>query len=1549
MEMGTYIRQITEDCPLTERGADLRAAAELCRPYMEQICTDPPGDWMEFAFTWLRSVFFPENFTVPAGETQKEAVRFYLDVLNGVFAREAHELPFDPCRDFALMRPEEEAFCSIPEEYRRFREVFRERYVYAFMRLSRECTPFDTLGHVAGVHHVAMYMARQLLKTPVKVDPGLISGAAVTHDMGKYGCRPAESRRVPYLHYYYTYQFCRDSGLPLIGSIASNHSVWDLELENLSVESLLLIYADFRVKSVYDENHKEHIRFWSLKESYDVILGKLDNVDDAKRRRYRKVYGKLRDFEDFMVRLGCRTDLSGEPWVEQDGRMFREDEQETPCAGLMSDEQVVCRIKDLAISANLSVMQDTWHADRFITLLERIRSERDWRHVRAYLTAIGAYCMYFPQEQKRRMLAFLYEMMCHRDGDIRRQAAAIAGQMIADFELRFTKEIPEGYQVPRLGESLEDIWEEFLQRVIRPEHTMQERQIRWSGYALKYALQALLQGVRPEKRGAVLNVYARGCADYERPDLIHFILIDCASVIPFEACTKEQAGLLGSYAVRLSKEKDGEIQVAALWFLLQWMRQGFRSPEDLSGLVRGRCREVDHQPYCIRYLEARIREYYGIASEKGVQVYDLTNLYLENQRSEVPWIYKYLNLEILRKRLVKETDTHRLYQYASHLLNLLQFGDRIVNRLQAGENLRGILPLLETAQQYEIILELVRALEIGEYAVSKYIPQFLGPMMRILPVSEQHAFLMRLRALVTGNNQMAAIAALETAACLLQSLFGDRDGGEDRGGDQRPADQTEGILCLGLAHFDRDIAQETVYLIGQKLFFGDAPGPAGKGRLFSDFAGKLLDLADWRRQGLYVYFGSAALGHIYRFLSDYEMAAGSFPVIGSPAKAAFFPGTFDPFSLGHKAIVERLLELGLRVFLSADEFSWSKKTQPSRIRRKIIAMSVADMKEVYLLPENLPVNIANPEDMKKLRGCLPCEELYVVAGSDVIRNASAYRAPVSEGSVRTFPHIVIVRSDETYDEAEIREKVPAGALCLRLDKEMESVSSTRIRDNITVSKDIGDLVEDMVQNYLYRYGLYAMEPIYKRMVSSLPIDTKDEEIGDGRRVLTLTDQSAGGAVCGRVVYRETDQMGLFDVTGSAETADRIRRRISGRAALIESVEGTVGELDDKRLTALNEALEVFQERSFSYALCLKKPGNPEIFALHGFVPLEEGSDILILDLRSPLVVFYDTPSAIKEPFRADPEVRRAIRRGHLDLLAALTRLHPGELVLCFESGVLNHRLMKLITHANHVALTPDPERRLGEKMCVPFGKILKGVRIPNTVTKGLDTEKLYEPDLSHFSIVEFPGYAPLQMQIRAISSFRRKIILTDDLYHSGYRLREIEACLEREGIHDAELIVGVLSGRGADLARSKGKTVQAAYSVPNMRAWLIESELHPLLGGDGVRTGERGMAPPLSLPSVNTILPYEIPPFLADAPAEALQRVSEVCLANTLRIFRALERCYSRLQHRRLTMERISEVAAEPRHPDGMRFDEEMLQESPSAVIEGELLKLHRLCGAIKK
>ena len=67
---------------------------------------------------------------------------------------------------------------------------------------------------------------------------------------------------------------------------------------------MLLIYADFRVKQTIDASGIEHTEISSLSDSFDVILQKLDNVDEAKRYRYSFVYSKLKDFEDYMFSLG---------------------------------------------------------------------------------------------------------------------------------------------------------------------------------------------------------------------------------------------------------------------------------------------------------------------------------------------------------------------------------------------------------------------------------------------------------------------------------------------------------------------------------------------------------------------------------------------------------------------------------------------------------------------------------------------------------------------------------------------------------------------------------------------------------------------------------------------------------------------------------------------------------------------------------------------------------------------------------------------------------------------------------------------------------------------------------------------------------------------------------------------------------------------------------------------------------------------------------------------------------------------------------------------
>ena len=89
-------------------------------------------------------------------------------------------------------------------------------------------------------------------------------------------------------------------------------------------------------------------------------------------------------------------------------------------------------------------------------------------------------------------------------------------------------------------------------------------------------------------------------------------------------------------------------------------------------------------------------------------------------------------------------------------------------------------------------------------------------------------------------------------------------------------------------------------------------------------------------------------------------------------------------------------------------------------------------------------------------------------------------------------------------------------------------------------------------------------------------------------------------------------------------------------------------------------------------------------------------------------------------------------------------------MLSLSSGVMHHRMVDRITALNGVPGEPLTPRRLGENMCVPFGKILRGKVVPNTVTKTLHTDKVYEPELDSYAIEAFPYYSPLESQIKTI-------------------------------------------------------------------------------------------------------------------------------------------------------------------------------------------------------
>ena len=54
---------------------------------------------------------------------------------------------------------------------------------------------------------------------------------------------------------------------------------------------------------------------------------------------------------------------------------------------------------------------------------------------------------------------------------------------------------------------------------------------------------------------------------------------------------------------------------------------------------------------------------------------------------------------------------------------------------------------------------------------------------------------------------------------------------------------------------------------------------------------------------------------------------------------------------------------------------------------------------------------------------------------------------------------------------------------LQLPSQLEDISSTRIRENIDMNRDISHLIDPVVQEYIYQQGLYLREPQYKPLLS----------------------------------------------------------------------------------------------------------------------------------------------------------------------------------------------------------------------------------------------------------------------------------------------------------------------------------------------------------------------------------------------------------------------------------------------------------------------------------
>lgn len=1528
-------------------GTRLRCAdvLALCRPELETLCPGEPSEgWLAYAYDYARRLLYPEKTDA---EPFAPGAVFLLSVLQVLFAAEAELLPHDPAWTFDFLADDELAGSPCAPSYQRFLRLWRREFVYELMRLGLEVTPYRTLEHIAGVHHLAVTAARALRKSGVAVDVALVSGAAAGHDLGKFGCRPGE--RVPYLHYFYTDQWFRRRRMTDIGHVAANHSVWDLEPDYLSVEALLLIYADFRVKQLHDAQGREITRISTLAQAFQVILDKLDDVDGEKQKRYTRVYARLEDFEQFMVSRGVDVTMSG-------GDTPPLPEKHT---ALMTDDEALRALTLRCVGHNMELMHRLTDQRSFARLLEEARGETDWRRLRAYLAVMESYSLYLHIPQKVQTLTFLYELLMHREGDIRRQAAALLGEIIAGFHAGYAKERPADIRPDPRAITDVDQWRLYLDKILYPDHKLMPQHRRWIGYTLKFAVGSLLSHCpgREERFLAPVFAYYRRPEDLD--DYTAFQLLDTAAALPDTAYTASRARQMTDFAAALSLRKDLTIRMAAVLLLDRLARL---YPED------GRALEAvtavpDGDSGTLRYLKQDVLSQ-GAPLLLPEDV--VSEIFLDNLKTATPWITKQGNLRLLTDfaRSGKSPALH----IATHLSNLIKVSDRVTVRHSAGNALLALAPRLTADQRNEVAVELCRGLELGQQEFTKYIPDYLGRFALWLPPAELDEVLDDLRVNLSSSDSRVTASVLDTVGVIYEAYDAYRSRfPETDDAYRRRRERLLGLLMRGLSGIDGATRQEALFVLGRRVFGSGELGRHEKRRAFMLTQRKLLSAQDeFPGEGLTFYYRAAMLGKLYRFITEERLFHKGFD-FGVPRPVAFFPGTFDPFTLSHKGIVRAIRDQGFEVLLAIDEFSWSKKTQPYRLRRRIAAMAVADVFHVSIFPEDFPVNIANPENLHELRAAFPGRSVSIVVGSDVVLHASSYKKSVTPDSIHTFDHVVFRRTEPDAEPADYS-CITGKVLELTLPPQLEEISSTRIREAVDANRDISNLIDPTVQEFIYRRGLYLREPQDKpvlrtedlsflpaspetaekflRTMLSVPtaaaLRTQIESRGDDVMVCRDTD----GTILGAASYACLDSARLFARLGDPALSGLVRQNAGGRTLLISGLFVPRGERQsDLCQLLITEVLTLALSREFTYALYLPLEGavsgyGRQLLTLQGFVPAGDSTDALAVDMRCPIVLSRNVDTAVKAPFSSSPRVLAAIAAAHRRLQAALTKLQPGSLVLSLSAGVIYHRLLQRITGRNGVPAEPTTPRVLGPDICVPYGKILRGVAVPNTVTKTLRTDKVYEPDLSTYSIEAYPDYSPLPDQVRTIHAFARPVILVDDMLHDGKRIRRLAPLLAETNTPVDQVLVGYLTGMGRDLMEQLGYDVDAIYYLPNLRLRFVESTLYPFIGGDTVRRSE---ALPGGLqPAVNRILPYAAPEYTG-MDDETAWELSLCCLENARDILLALETEFRSLYARNLTLSRLGEAVILPLCPDKggcMTYD---LSRAASTYLEGDIELLKRM------
>lgn len=1548
---------------------------------------DDLARWRELLYDEARRRLFPQRFPETAEEVRRVGSYFF-PLVGGVLAEQsrrggdgiAERLPFLPLEEHEV------AQWPSAGEYRRLLTVMESDGLLACYLMAQQWLGFSIADHILGVTGLALWIGRQLARS-IPVDLPLLHGAAIGHDVGKFGCIAGEERRIPRLHYYYTHAWYQARNLPGLGHIATNHSTWDLEQVRLPIETMLLIYADFRVKDSTRVYGVKRMSVISLSEAYSEIRDKLENLDGAKLRRYQAVYRKLRDLEEYALALGVDLDPptfstrrpakprlpQGVSVIDVIGGRGRPD-----AVGLAAGGQVATVARLFTTAHNIGVMERLRDVPALRALLEEARSFEGWRDLRTYVGVLGEYSPALSMEQKELALDFFFELLGHRDDDIRYHAANRIGDLLALGEDFWRKDLPEGV-VPA-----EPSWVlQQLDRVLAlldragPEAEEDMGPTEMVLYGVPIAVRRLLRRADATLRAAALDLVfdrLQQRVGDPRPLVALYASETCETALPYARAKDGTA--MAAMALAWAEHPTVNTRLMA-WRVLLALARWPLADAALLATVRAAA------PGLARRLagETLVAERFlvgGLAAATGLddlaascrpdsrESGPIQDVMLRNLKSRVGWVEKKVNCDFLvetaHARRVDGSDVGSYFanEVANHLANLLKVSRVEGTRFHAGRCLLRLLPVLTVTQRNDLFVELLRSLQLDVEAVTRYIPRFLGSVIASLPEQEFLEGLSDIEVDVRRGSEPLQRLLLQTSVWVLLSLDRDRLG-------DAILRRLAGILLGALAETRASTVHEGFAEIAMVLsrLLRDPGGDPRMAPLLELICKKLLTLTTHRPgdRGRFFLIASA-LNHMDRAIALVRRRVH----FAEHPSAAFIPGTFDPFTIAHTELVSRVLTHVDEVLVQVDDYSWNKHAQPREVRKELAWMALAPMPGAFLAPFEPPVNLRNPESVRSLHRRIGGRSLVLVVGSDVVEGASAYRD--RDSHVWDVPHIVVVREDIPSRGWE--EKLGwfrARVQVARLPHHAKKVSSTTLRNALDRGGDLEQLCDPLVGRTLQERQLYVNYPSKKEPVRPprftlsvqrggaapaglrpvLRLDAIPRVArwaGKPRESCVLVAREGGKALVG-LTWREVSAAEVPVMLGDLQLAALPGGRLTGLGALVDSAVAADGEDRAANFAAL---LPRVMARWLDAGLQFALVGAPaaggeafcEAFQRCGATWLTErpsaelgGIHWVSVDLTDPLVLVWDMEAVLQPPYAAEPAVQEAVERGRAQLSAFFRERAPGKALFHLPERESKRQLVEWARGR----IAEDRARR--QWVVLGLGRQFLRDVIGDKPTIAIDLERFLTGQGYEAGLHPSAGSPALALQLHTAAELGRDGLLLVPFLDSVEPVLMVRAAARSAGISLREVLVGVTSAGVHATLHLQGVPHRCGVVIPRWRGIIRESALAPYAGGWSIH-GRDPLASGSLLSSLNDCLPYHHPhPLGLDG--EAALDFSRLALDHTRQLFRTLEDIFRAREGRLLSLHDLSFVVRTPRCPPFPQGFLPPRERVPSELLAADIEALARL------